>query len=238
MLIRSKWRGWTSGALRSRAPAPLSKEAALVQHLKGSSVEEGCDRTDRPGLRADRAFDGRSMKSQLKSADRSGARWAHPEHRLLEFRRRALLRDHRRAAGGRPFPHAGGRRQCYSGRGDQPDHGKALLAKRGRYRPAGSSTQSEGPASVPTGSTWKPSSRSALAELANIIFLPMRTASTVARGSFPRSLPVTDSSKNANAMATACGSLSKSPCTARLAVSTSCDSTIALACLLAGPRAG
>ncbi len=29
----------------------------------------------RAGLRADRAFDGRSMKSQMKSADRSGARW-------------------------------------------------------------------------------------------------------------------------------------------------------------------
>jgi histidyl-tRNA synthetase len=28
----------------------------------------------RAGLRADRAFDSRSMKSQLKSADRSGAR--------------------------------------------------------------------------------------------------------------------------------------------------------------------
>ncbi len=29
----------------------------------------------RAGLRADRAFDGRSMKSQFKAADRSGARW-------------------------------------------------------------------------------------------------------------------------------------------------------------------
>ena len=41
-----------------------------------------------------------------------------------------------------------------------------------------------------TGTTRNPSSRSALAEETNIFFLPMRTASTVARGSRPRSLPV------------------------------------------------
>ncbi len=41
-----------------------------------------------------------------------------------------------------------------------------------------------------TGTTRNPNSRSALAEETNIFFLPMRTASTVARGSRPRSLPV------------------------------------------------
>jgi histidyl-tRNA synthetase len=30
----------------------------------------------RAGLGADRAFDGRSMKAQMRAADRSGARWA------------------------------------------------------------------------------------------------------------------------------------------------------------------
>src|ERR1700733_5338965 len=42
-----------------------------------------------------------------------------------------------------------------------------------------------------TGTTRNPSSRSALAEETNIFFLPIRTASTVARGSRPRSFPVT-----------------------------------------------
>src|SRR3954454_16802924 len=56
-----------------------------------------------------------------------------------------------------------------------------------------------------TGTIRKPSSRSAFAEDANIFFFPIRTASTVARGSLPRSLPVNNSSKNANAIATRCG---------------------------------
>jgi hypothetical protein len=47
------------------------------------------------------------------------------------------------------------------------------------------------------------------AKLANRLigsrFLPMRTASTVARGSWPRSLPVKISSKYAKTIATACG---------------------------------
>src|SRR6185312_7396447 len=56
-----------------------------------------------------------------------------------------------------------------------------------------------------TGSTRNPSSRSAFADEANIFFFPIRTSSTVARGSRPRSSPVTASSKYANAIATPCG---------------------------------
>src|SRR6202034_4292825 len=56
-----------------------------------------------------------------------------------------------------------------------------------------------------TGTTRNPSSRSALAEETNIFFLPMRTASTVARGSRPRSLPVMVWSHSAKIMATLCG---------------------------------
>src|ERR1700758_1449383 len=56
-----------------------------------------------------------------------------------------------------------------------------------------------------TGTPLNPSPRSAFAEDANIFFLPIRTASTVALGSRPRIRPVTVSSKNANVIATPCG---------------------------------
>ncbi len=53
------------------------------------------------------------------------------------------------------------------------------------------------------GRILKPSSSSARADEANIFFLPIRTASTVARGSFLSSLPVIVSSKKAKPIATA-----------------------------------
>jgi histidyl-tRNA synthetase len=50
---------------------------AFVVDLTGGEVARDVTTTlRRAGLRADRAFDGRSMKSQLRSADRSGARVA------------------------------------------------------------------------------------------------------------------------------------------------------------------
>jgi histidyl-tRNA synthetase len=53
------------------APPPLH---AYVVDVAGGTVGRDLTATlRRSGLRADRAFDGRSMKSQLKSADRSGA---------------------------------------------------------------------------------------------------------------------------------------------------------------------
>jgi histidyl-tRNA synthetase len=52
-------------------PAPL--DAFVVDVAGGESARDITAELRRAGLRADRAFDGRSMKSQLKSADRSGA---------------------------------------------------------------------------------------------------------------------------------------------------------------------
>jgi len=48
----------------------------VVDLADGTAATEWTHRLRQAGLRADRAFDGRSMKSQMKSADRSGARVA------------------------------------------------------------------------------------------------------------------------------------------------------------------
>ncbi len=53
------------------APEPL--DAFVVDVTGGEAARDITASLRRAGLRADRAFDGRSMKSQLKSADRSGA---------------------------------------------------------------------------------------------------------------------------------------------------------------------
>jgi histidyl-tRNA synthetase len=55
-------------------PVPL--DAFVVDVAGGQWARDLTVGLRRAGLRADRAFDGRSMKSQLKSADRSGARVA------------------------------------------------------------------------------------------------------------------------------------------------------------------
>jgi len=52
-------------------PAPL--DAYVVDTAGGEAARGLTAALRRAGLRADRAFDGRSMKSQMKSADRSGA---------------------------------------------------------------------------------------------------------------------------------------------------------------------
>src|SRR5450631_1290284 len=51
-------------------------DAFVVDVVGGEEARDLTAELRRAGLRADRAFDGRSMKSQLKSADRSGARMA------------------------------------------------------------------------------------------------------------------------------------------------------------------
>ncbi len=56
------------------APAPL--DAFVVDVAGGESARDITATLRQAGLRADRAFDGRSLKSQLRSADRSGARVA------------------------------------------------------------------------------------------------------------------------------------------------------------------
>jgi histidyl-tRNA synthetase len=52
-------------------PTPL--DVFVVDVVGGGSARDLCAELRRAGLRADRAFDGRSMRSQLRSADRSGA---------------------------------------------------------------------------------------------------------------------------------------------------------------------
>jgi histidyl-tRNA synthetase len=56
--------------------SPRALDAYVVDVAGGESARDLTAQLRHAGLRADRAFDGRSMKSQLKSADRSGARVA------------------------------------------------------------------------------------------------------------------------------------------------------------------
>jgi histidyl-tRNA synthetase len=56
--------------------APVALDAFVVDVDGGESARDLTAVLRRAGLRADRAFDGRSIKSQLRSADRSGARVA------------------------------------------------------------------------------------------------------------------------------------------------------------------
>ena len=51
-------------------------DAYVVDVAGGESARDLTAALRRAGLRADRAFDGRSMKAQMKLADRSGARLA------------------------------------------------------------------------------------------------------------------------------------------------------------------
>ncbi len=55
-------------------PPPL--DAYVIDVTGGAQARDLTDQLRRAGLRCDRAFDERSMKSQMKSADRSGARFA------------------------------------------------------------------------------------------------------------------------------------------------------------------
>jgi histidyl-tRNA synthetase len=55
-------------------PAPERRvDVFVVDVVDGTHARRLTDQLRRAGLRADRAFDGRSMKSQMKTADRSGA---------------------------------------------------------------------------------------------------------------------------------------------------------------------
>jgi histidyl-tRNA synthetase len=58
--------------------APTDRLDAFVVDTTEQRVEAIalCSELRRAGLRVDRGFDGRSMKSQMKTADRSGARFA------------------------------------------------------------------------------------------------------------------------------------------------------------------
>jgi histidyl-tRNA synthetase len=56
------------------APAPL--DAFVVDVVGGSTARDLTARLRAAGLRADRAFDGRTMKAQLRAADHSGAQFA------------------------------------------------------------------------------------------------------------------------------------------------------------------
>ena len=61
-----------AGRLRSGAPP----DAFVVDFAGGDAGRDLTARLRAVGLRADRAFDGRSPKAQFKGADRSGARLA------------------------------------------------------------------------------------------------------------------------------------------------------------------
>ncbi len=58
------------------AVAPVPLDAFVVDTTGGEAARDLTVELRRSGLRADRAFDGRSLKSQMKAADRSGARVA------------------------------------------------------------------------------------------------------------------------------------------------------------------
>jgi histidyl-tRNA synthetase len=55
---------------------PPVPEAFVVDVTGGTAARALCAELRRAGLGAVRAYDGRSLKSQLKQADRSGARYA------------------------------------------------------------------------------------------------------------------------------------------------------------------
>lgn len=58
-------------------PAPSgAAEVFVVDVTGGQQATLLAEELRRAGIRAERAFDGRSMKAQMKAADRSGARWA------------------------------------------------------------------------------------------------------------------------------------------------------------------
>jgi histidyl-tRNA synthetase len=61
------------GCFVTEAPLP---DAFVVDLTDGAAARDLCEELRRSGLGADRAYDGRSLKAQLKLADRSGARVA------------------------------------------------------------------------------------------------------------------------------------------------------------------
>ena len=58
------------------AGSPAAVDFFVVDTVDGSSARDLCTELRRAGLRVDRAFDARSMKAQMKAADRSGASYA------------------------------------------------------------------------------------------------------------------------------------------------------------------
>ena len=88
----------------SEPPAPV--QVFVVDTAGGSSAVVVCDRLRRAGLGVDRAFDSRSMKAQMKRADRSGATVAviiGPDEQAAAS---ATVRDLRAGGGQRLVPDA------------------------------------------------------------------------------------------------------------------------------------
>ena len=79
------------------APAPV--QVFVVDTTGGDSAVVLCDRLRQAGLGVDRAFDGRSMKAQMKRADRSGAAVAVIVGPLERDLRAATVRDMRPGGG-------------------------------------------------------------------------------------------------------------------------------------------
>ena len=100
--------------------------AYVIDTAGGESAVALTAELRRAGLRADRAFDGRSMKSQIKSADRSGALVAlvvGPAGARGGDRRPAAAAQRRRAAQRAPGCHCGGAHRLPGGAGRPADCG-------------------------------------------------------------------------------------------------------------------
>ena len=86
------------------APAAAAVQAFVVDVAGGQSAAVLCDRLRQAGLGVDRAFDGRSMKAQMKRADRSGASVAVIVGPDEQAEGAATVRDMRPGGGQRRVP--------------------------------------------------------------------------------------------------------------------------------------
>ena len=103
-------------ATASRLPARRRLDAFVVDFAGGEAARDLTARLRAAGLRADRAFDGRSPKAQFKAADRSGARLAlvvGPDEAASGQGRHQGSR--RRGRPGRPSPSTTSSRRCGPG---------------------------------------------------------------------------------------------------------------------------
>ena len=148
--LRHRHRAGAAG-LRRRGGVPRGRRAArpdafVVDMAGGETALALTAELRRAGLRADRAFDGRSMKSQLKSADRSGALVAlivGPRGARRGHGRAAAPARRRRAAHGAPGCHCGRAQELSRQRGVRRGIGQ-------RRRPAPASAPPPRPTTRPT----------------------------------------------------------------------------------------
>jgi histidyl-tRNA synthetase len=98
-------------------PAPTARlDVFVIDVAGGEHALELTHALRAAGVRADRAFDDRSMKAQMKQADRSGARWALIVGEQEVADGTAVVRDLR------------GSEQQAVARGDVVDHVRKLIS--------------------------------------------------------------------------------------------------------------